>query len=79
MAHCSPPAVELSALHAHRHLMDGLAALRQALQSLPLDGNAAMQRSRAARPSATAQRRSDMRLGASPRLDEVLIGLATCG
>lgn len=79
MAHCSPPAAELSALHAHRHLKDGLAALRQALHSLPLDGNAAMQRGKAAPPAATGPNRSGMRLGVSPRRDEVLNGLATCG
>ena len=79
MAHYSPPAAELSALHAHRHLKDGLAALRQSLLSQPLDGNAARQRGKAAPPAATGQNRSGMRLGVSPRPTVALIGLAAHG
>jgi hypothetical protein len=45
MAHTPEPAQELSALHAeNRHLKDTIATMRQSLEALVLDKNAAVQR-----------------------------------
>lgn len=49
MAHTPEPAQELSALHAeNRHLKDTIATMRQSLEALVLDKNAAVQKAVAA-------------------------------